>query len=277
MIWLKKGRIPAGKWPFLTTAYNSLREIEETLVNQLDLTEGTGQLTITGCMQAYRYAVIRRVLDLAQATVACWNEGALVGSVVCARSLLETIAIYHSFLNRVEPLVAAGEWGRIGDLVDAYAFSTQRGPGKRSKSQDHPPRVRDAINQFIKSTQPNMEQFWEQICDTAHPNGKSMLDLGGKLSEFKYHARHASDNESLLFIAVFNCLYSCCWLSASDLDFHIYVETVRTGKVLPSDHKLVAERALIHEVTDKLMSDKEFMKAISATPPGPAKKTRDQR
>lgn len=66
LIWIEKHRIPAGNWPFLNTTRVGLGHIEDSLEADIDLTEGNTDITITGCMRAYRQSVMRRVLDLAQ-------------------------------------------------------------------------------------------------------------------------------------------------------------------------------------------------------------------
>jgi hypothetical protein len=113
MLWFNSNRVPAGRWPFLNAARVGLCDLEEGLIERLDLTEGTGTVVITGCMQAYRQAVVVRVLDLAQATVATWNAGFTLGAIVSARALLETIAIFHSFLERAKALAAAKDWDAL--------------------------------------------------------------------------------------------------------------------------------------------------------------------
>ena len=86
MLWFEQTRIPAGRWPFLNASRNSLIELELLLVDVFDMKEGGEVLPVTGCMQAYRIAVIRRVVDLSQSIVALWNAGLLTGSIVCARA-----------------------------------------------------------------------------------------------------------------------------------------------------------------------------------------------
>ncbi len=267
MIWFEKDRIPKGRWPFLNTVRNGLAEIERTMADDIDLTEGEHGITITGCMRAYRQAVMRRALDLAQSVVASWNAGLPIGAVISSRALLETIAIYHSFLRRSESAAAANDWERIGKLVDAYAFSTSSA-GKMEMTAEAPPPISRAVKAFIQATEPGKEEFWDQICDTAHPNGKRMLMYAGTLADGKYAARSPADSEATLFIALYNALYSCCWLSVSDLDFYILLEHIRSGSALPADHPLVVERALIDKVTA------DVVRNIGPLQPGPAKETK---
>ena len=130
MLWFETERIPPGNWPFLTTTYAGLREIEASLTGFIDLTEGNQEITITGCLAAYRRAILRRTLDLAQAVIASWNAGQPIGSVVCARALLETLATFHSLRSRAQTAADEGDWEEIGKLVDSYAFSRAPSLGK---------------------------------------------------------------------------------------------------------------------------------------------------
>lgn len=236
MQWFETNRIPKGRWPFLKTVYASLTGLEESIRSEVDLAEGGNEIRITGCMQAYRQAVICRVLDLAQSVVASWNVGHPIGAAVCSRSLIETVAIFHSFLIRAGEAAHRSNWELIGKLVDAYAFSTSSGRSKQRRTPEHPPRIGRIVTAFINATQPGKEEFWDQICDTAHPNGKRMLDFGGVLRDGKYLAINAGDSEPHLFVAIYNAMYSCCWLTSANLDFDILLEHVRNGTELSADH-----------------------------------------
>ena len=70
MLWFETARIPPGKWPFLSATFVGLQQLEDLLTDSIDLTEGNQQLTITGCLNAYRRAILHRTLDLSQAIVA---------------------------------------------------------------------------------------------------------------------------------------------------------------------------------------------------------------
>ena len=251
MEWFDKNRIPEGNWPFLLATYHSLEELEERLSNSIDLTEGTGELLITGCLEVYRQVIIRRTLDLAQAIVVSWNAGHPIGAIVCARALLETLAIFNSLLRRGEAAAAKGDWTKIGKLVDAYAFSD--GSFDTMRIKESSPRLGELVKKFLKSAQPGLEQFWDQICGTAHPNGKQMLQDAGVLHDLRFDVHLSNQNESVLFVAVFNCLYSCCWLLWAMTEFDILLEQIRFGKELPKDHPLVVGKKQSNNLVKNLI------------------------
>ena len=256
MMWLDDGRIPPGEWPFLRTVYAGLRELEESLSGSLDLTEGEEEITITGCLDAYRHAVVRRAVDLAQAVVVSWNAGHLIGSVVCARALLETLAVFHSLLSRAQILVDRGDWAALGKLVDDYAFSKSPNTDQGPHAPGTPPRVSRMVRRFIRDTQNCDGKFWEQICEVAHPNGDKLMLFGGVLQDGRFDVRSAASNEVWLFPAVYNCLYSICWLIGTMLDFDILCEHVRFGEPPNDDHPLVREKAQIDKIVDEMSRKK---------------------
>jgi hypothetical protein len=235
-----------------------LQTIHDGLNPELDMTEGQGVLTTTGCIQAYREAVLRRVLDLAQSTVVLWNQGFLTGSVVSARGLLETLAIYRTFLRRAESLATDKDWERISTLIGNYAFSrTDKGRDKKTgtsaRSPDVPPPIGRAVKEFIAEAEPGKEQFWDQVCDTAHPNGFRTMELGGQLGNNRYVARPASEIEGEYFPAIYNALYACCWLTKANEDYEILLEVVRSGEPLPDHHPLIRERRDLDQLVRQLV------------------------
>ena len=252
MLWFGTARIPPGKWPFLSMTFVGLQQLENSLTDSIDLTEGNEQLTITGCLDAYRRAILRRTLDLSQAVIASWNAGHPIGSVVCVRSLLETLATFHSLQTRAQVAADKGNWEDIGKLVDCYAFSRSPSLHKGGREPQAPPPVGRMVKEFISETQPGCETFWDQICEVAHPNGKALMSFGGILQEGRFDPPSSQSNEERLFHALYNCLYSCCWLSGAMLDFDILCEHIRIGAPPPDDHPLVQERTFIDGVADSL-------------------------
>ena len=253
MLWFDDGRIPQGKWPFLSTAYAGLRELEEPLAGSVDLTKGNDEITITGCLEAYRQAILRRVLDLAQAVVVSWNAGQLIGSVVCARALIETLATFHSLLSRAQIAADREDWEALGKLVDCYAFSRSPRLDKGTRVLEAPPAVGKMVKGFIRDTEIGNEKFWDQICEVAHPNGEKLMSFGGVLQEGRFDAHSSTSNEDWLFPALYNCLYSCCWLIHAMLDFDILCEHIRIGTPPSDDHPLIRQKAMINKVAEDVL------------------------
>jgi hypothetical protein len=113
------------------------------------------------------------------------------------------------------------DWGAIGALVDARAWSTSNGPDRTTGKRGGPPSIGIQVTRFIRAVEPNAEQFWHQISDISHPNGKPMFGHFGVLRDGRFDERPVIESEPELFQAIYNCLYSVCWLygtAMSDFD-----------------------------------------------------------
>lgn len=249
MLWLNKDRIPQGKWPFLRTTYQVLEQLEELLTETVDLTEGEKNILITGGLEAYRQAILRRALDLAQAAITSWNAGQIIGSVVCARALLETLATFHSFLSQAQVKADRAEWDNIGELLDSYAFSTSK------KSRKTLPSLSQMVKKFIEHADADAGVFWNQICEEAHPNGKRIMSFAGNVQNHQFEMTSPELNDERFFPAIYNCLYSCCWLFTAMLDFDILLEHIRNGGPLDENHHLIHERALIDKAAAEVLNE----------------------
>jgi len=255
MLWFERDRVPEGVWPFLRVVYANLQTLEEDyLVSSIDLTDGLESQTISGWINAYRQVILRRVIDLAQACIVSWNAGQCLGAIVCARALLETLAIFHSFLGRSQQSANDKDWEKVGRLVSAYAFSTSSGPQKKIRTPEHPPRVQQAVIDFTRATQLGAEQFWEQICNFSHPNGAPMISRFGIIRDSRMDLRPHTDMEGEEFIAIYNCLYSICWLFNSMADVELLLDHVRYGEAPSDDHPLIKEKRLTDEVVAAVAS-----------------------
>ena len=81
------------------------------------------------------------------------------------------------------------------------------------------------------------------------------MSFGGILREQRFDPPSSESNEGRLFQALYNCLYSCCWLTGAMLDFDILCEHVRNGAPPPDGHPLVQQKTLIDRVVDSVSVD----------------------
>jgi hypothetical protein len=87
-----------------------------------------------------------------------------------------------------------------------------------------------------------------------------MMALAGTLADNHYLEKSAADIEPEQFSAIYNALYSCCWLADAGERTEILLEVICSGGPLPVDHPLIiARRAtddFVAQVTAMIESDK---------------------
>jgi hypothetical protein len=247
-------------------------EIAETIIrDEIDITDGLDGITLTGQLEVFRQIVAHRALDLVQGMVRAWNSGSMIGAAVCGRALLETLGTFHAVMTRCQAAATANDWGEVATVVDTYLFSTSRGRGKRSNAHPRPPRIGDLVVSFIGATQPGSEQFWEQLCDLAHPNGQSTTHLFFTVSATGVVAREPKEREPDVFVAIYNCAYSLCWFYNAMDEFDLLLDHIRLGEAPPDDNPLktkLAER-------DRIVA--AVLPSLKKVRIGPARRTSPRR
>ena len=238
MIWFEPGRIPPGNWPMISVVYAGLSMLEESLPESVDMTDGNGNLLISGCMEVYYFAVARRVMDCSVGAIAAWNAGALVGSISCARSLLEVLSTFHEFQERVRDSIKGRDWQMVAELVDAYGLSEGR-IQNNGENRQAPCNVSRAVKNFIRTIHNGDEKFWNQICNLVHPNGVALIKYGGDLDSDNYQERDDEKTRIELFSALYNCLISCNWFVAVGGEFENLLEEILNGGQADQDQSTV--------------------------------------
>jgi hypothetical protein len=227
MKWFDKQRIPEGSWPFLFVIRPVLREIKDGMESAIDLTEGLEDITITGCMRAYKQALDVRVLELSASIISLWNVGHPLGAVVCSRALLETLAIFYSFFRETKSLADKKEWQELQDTVDAYAFFSTSQENTSAPLTTQHPKITKITESFIKENFPEAVGFWNQICDHVHPNGMNVMEFAGVLQNSQFLAKDTLKNDKSFFSAVYNCLYAVTWYYAESDSFLKMLDTIK--------------------------------------------------
>ena len=109
------------------------------------------------------------------------------------------------------------------------------------------------VKTFIGETQPGDEKLWDQICELAHPNDETLTSYGGILQGRRFDRPSSEPNEGRLLLALYNCLFSCCWFVGAMLDFDILCEHIRIGVPPPDDHRLARERTFVDCAIDRVL------------------------
>ena len=223
--------IPSGKWPFLFMIERCIPELEALLDNEVDLADavpvGADQLTISGCMECYKQAILRRVLDSTRATSLLWNAGNHYGAAVVARALFETIVSFHDFLRRAQAAREAEDYKALAFLVDMFAISTRDTELRAANELPRSVNVLTQVDQYAKHVEPLATRFYEQLSDFCHPNGYRMITSYGRISRKRYVIADVPTRSADAFKAIYNCCYQVCWLYSAITEYDRLLDRVR--------------------------------------------------
>ncbi len=175
--------------------------------------DGASSQTVSGHFDGLLQVVIRRIVDLTDSIICCWNSGNCIGAIVCSRALLETLGFLHSLMTRAAKFAVDNKWEDVGKLITTYAFSSGRKAKKRSLEKKYkPPIISKMVIGLISDTFPGSQQHWEQICDIAHPNGEAMIFHSDDTITNEFAMADQRERERRSFVPVYNSLHLHAWL-----------------------------------------------------------------
>jgi hypothetical protein len=127
-------------------------------------------------------SLLYRVTMLARGCAEAWNEGNAVCSVLAARALLETIALFNFIRDEMKKFADARDFNAIETLVNEHLFST-RDKGIIARGYGHEARsVLTFIDKFAKKV-PKIRDHYEFISEWCHPNGSGVLFTFGEMNK----------------------------------------------------------------------------------------------
>jgi hypothetical protein len=127
-------------------------------------------------------SLLYRITALGSGCAAMWNTGNVVGSILCGRALLETIAIGHYVREELLELAPAKNADAIDDLANVHLFATRNeetiagGYGHQARS------ILTYVDKFDKKI-PGVREAYDFLSEFAHPNGSGHLFTYGEVNK----------------------------------------------------------------------------------------------
>jgi hypothetical protein len=127
-------------------------------------------------------SLLYRITALASGCAAMWNTGNVVGSILCARALLETIVLAHHVREELLRLGPAKNADAIDDLANSHLFATRNeetiagGYGHQARN------ILTYVDKFDKKVA-GVRDAYDFLSEFAHPNGSGHLFTYGEINK----------------------------------------------------------------------------------------------
>jgi hypothetical protein len=127
-------------------------------------------------------ALLYRVTMLAAGSADMWNSCNVVCSVLCARALLETIAVSDHIRNELKDLTEARALDAIDELANKQLFATRDSDRIAEGSGHQAVNVLTYIDRMSKKL-PDVRHAYEFISEWCHPNGSGHFFTYGEINK----------------------------------------------------------------------------------------------
>ncbi len=134
-------------------------------------------------------SLLYRATALANGSAAAWNSGSVVPAILCARALVETLAIAVYVKDELQKLIAEKDADAIDDLANAHLFATRDEKIVADGYGHLATNILTYIDKFDKRL-PGTREAYDFLSEWAHPNGSGhffTLELDKKTGKVTFH------------------------------------------------------------------------------------------
>jgi len=147
--------------------------------------------TSKSALKAYliRAGLLHRTADLSRAVIDLYKQNNYLPAIVLTRSLLETFALFHYFIKKLDGAVDSGRIGEFDDTLMRLFL------GARDAEDDIKPvnvlTVIDKLNRNVEG----FREMYDAFCEVAHPNWMGAVGYYGRTEESNYCVYFDSSGE----------------------------------------------------------------------------------
>ncbi len=138
--------------------------------------------TSKSALKAYliRAGLLHRTADLAGAAIDLYKQSKNLPAFVLTRATLETFALFHYFIKKLEGAVSSGEVQKVDEILMRLMLGA-----RNSDDEVKPINILTAIDTFDKHIK-GIRGMYDTLCEIAHPNFLGTMEHYGKKAESPY-------------------------------------------------------------------------------------------
>ena len=156
-------------------ANNGLARLRARKVDHIEIEEPTQLRFCCKWTAIYIQAHIRRGLSLLESGLSELEQGRALVAALCARALLESVALLWQFNQKVLPLLKSRDPEGIDALVFPLALATRRQASLEEVGEEM--RAKNILTAIDKMSveYPNVRPIYDELSEVCHPNSLGVL------------------------------------------------------------------------------------------------------
>jgi hypothetical protein len=118
----------------------------------------------------YQQAILYRIVTLASGCALNWNNGNTLCSILAARALVETAALFWEFEQRLDELLGCSDIEGIDTLINNRTFASKDEDWLESNPDYVATNILTFIDKIDKKTFPGIRKHYDWLSERCHPN-----------------------------------------------------------------------------------------------------------
>ncbi len=178
LIW--DARLPEADKKLVADLNASLALLDGLRAVKINVSGHFARSKIAWKLAAYQHVLLHRIVALADGLAIAWNNGNPLSAMLCARALMETIAVMTEFGNRAVKFLAKEDLGALDGLAQNGIFATRDPELTKEAPEITATSVLTFIDKFDKLI-PGFRGHYDSLSERCHPNAAGHNFMFSKL------------------------------------------------------------------------------------------------
>jgi hypothetical protein len=155
----------------------SVRRVNATLAELARRRQGEiraagpfGQSKLAWKIASYQQALLHRIVMLTEGAFGAWNAGNVLTGFLCARALVETVAVMTDFARRLQVCLENGDLTGANGLVNNRTFATRDNVILARRPETPSVNVLTLIDKLDAGGLSGVRNHYDSMSERCHPN-----------------------------------------------------------------------------------------------------------
>jgi len=186
-------RLPAKEKAAFDSWNACMARLDEERALEINISGPFLKSKIAWKLATYQHALLHRVVALADGVAVNWNGRSVLGSMLCARALMETIAVF-SFLERsAAALYEREDLGGLDALGQNGTFATRDEALLEEFPESKATNIVTYIKRFDEKVLPGFNEHYDRMSERCHPNASGHYFMFAKLDREQGRTSYSDD------------------------------------------------------------------------------------
>ena len=186
-------RLPAKERAAFATWNACIARLNEARAGEINLSGPFLKSKIAWKLATYQHALLHRVVALADGVAVNWNGRSVLGTMLCARALMETIAVLSFVERSAAALYEREDLGGLDALGQNGTFATRDESLLKDFPESKATNILTYVKRFDERILPGFSEHYDRLSERCHPNASGHYFMFAKLHQDEGRASYCAD------------------------------------------------------------------------------------
>lgn len=186
-------RLPAKEREAFATWNACIARLNEERAVEINISGPFLKSKIAWKLATYQHALLHRVVALADGVAVNWNGRSVLGAMLCARALMETIAVLSFVERSAAALYEREDLGGLDGLSQNGTFATRDEALLKEFPESKATNILTYVKRFDEKVLPGFGEHYDRLSERCHPNASGHYFMFAKLDRDEGRTSYSDD------------------------------------------------------------------------------------